>query len=430
MKRTKSKIKNTYTRVVLFMCLILLPVFYFLYSYYLYHGSNTSSIYLILFSIAMLFGFISLLIIIFNRKSSPISRDFFSLVIAFIGFSIIGLGIDISIYGKYDGFRNKIIELSMNSYSYQGIAKYLYPDGLIERYVNREAQVIDLSEDIIDSNLVTDKELYESKEAKDILTHEEGAIYKIVDVEGTNYDGSKYVGKIAIVYDPAYVTLAVSPGVGYELGQTYGQPLTTLARQSNALVAMNAGGFYDPTWNTNGGVPHGPLIHNGVLITDFRRGFYSGGLVGLTYDNKLVLTNWTGEEALNNNVRDAVDWGPFLIVNGKNMFAGQTTTWNTCRTAIGQRKDGIILLVAISGHPSISAGTNYADLANLFERYGVINAGVMDSGASTSMVENGKHILTTWNGHNEVHRWLPNAWVVLDSPIREGEDYEVDNSNN
>ena len=415
MKRAKSKIKNTYTRVVLFMCLILLPVFYFFYSFHLYHGSRKETIYLILFIIAILFGFVSLISILFNRKNNPLSRDFLVVLLAVLGFSIIGLGIDISIYGKYDGFRNKIIELSMNSYSYQNVAKYLYPDGLIERYVNREAQIIDLSDDIIDSNLVTDKEIYESKEEKEILTHDEDAIYKIIDLEGTNYNGTKYVGKLVAVYDPANVTLSVSPGVGYVLGQNYGQPLTSLARQSGALVAMNAGGFYDPTWNTNGGVPHGPLIHDGVLITDFRRGFYSGGLVGLTYDNKLVLANWTGEEALNNNVRDAVDWGPFLIVNGKNMFSGQTTTWNTCRTAIGQRADGIILMIAISGHPSISAGINYADLANLFQKYGAINAGVMDSGASTSLVENGEHILTTWNGHNEVHRWLPDAWVVVDN---------------
>ena len=231
---------------------------------------------------------------------------------------------------------------------------------------------------------------------------------------------------MAVVYNPANVTLAVSPGVGYTLGVNYGQPLVSLAKQSNALVAMNAGGFYDPTWNTNGGVPHGPLIHEGKLITDFRRGFYSGGLVALTYDNKLVLNNWTGEEALENNVRDAVDWGPFLIVNGKNMFKGQTTTWNTCRTAIGQRADGIILLVAISGHPSVSAGINYADMATLFEKYGAINVGVMDSGASTSMVENGEHIVKTWNGGNEVHRWLPNAWVVVDKDNSIKEEVDVE----
>lgn len=421
MKKIKLTIKNTYTRSVLFMCLVLIPINYFFYSYHVYHGNKEQVLFLVLLITTLLFGFISLISILFNRKNNPISRDFVSVLLLVMGLMIIGLGVDLSIYGKYDGFRNKIIELSMKSMSYQGVAKYLYPSGLIERYVNSEAQIVDLSNDIIDSNLVTDKEIYESKEEKDILTHEEGAIYKIIDIEGNNYNGSKYVGKLVAVYNPADVTLAVSPGVGMELGNSYGQSLVSLAKQSNALVAMNAGGFYDPTWNTNGGVPHGPLIHEGRLFTDFRRGMNSGGLVGLTYDNKLVLTNWNSAEALDNNVRDAVDWGPFLIVNGKNMFAGQTTTWNTCRTAIGQRADGIILFVAISGHPSISSGINYADLANLFQKYGAINAGVMDSGASTSLVENGEHILTTWNGHNEVHRWLPNAWVVVKHTEEEDE---------
>ena len=419
MSKSKLKVKNTYTRSVLFLCLILTPILYFLYSYNVYHGNRNQTIYLILFIVTLLFLFVSFISVLLNRKDNPMSRDYVSLLFLVIGLSIIGLGVDLSIYGKYDGFRNKIIELSMGSVSYQGIAKYLYPDGLIEKYVNKDAQVLDLSEDIIDDDLVTDKEIYESKEYKDVLTHEEGAIYKIIDITGTNYNGSTYTGKMVAVYDPANVTLSVSPGIGLELENSSGRSLLDLAKQSNALVAMNAGGFYDPTWNTNGGVPHGPLIHDGKLLTDFRRGLNTGGMVALTYDNKLVLTNWTGEEAINNNVRDAVDWGPFLIVNGKNQFKGQVTTWNTCRTAVGQRADGIILLVAISGHPSVSAGINYSDMATLFEKYGAINAGVMDSGASTQLVEKGEHILVTWNGNKSVHRWLPNAWVVVDNSKKE-----------
>ena len=37
----------------------------------------------------------------------------------------------------------------------------------------------------------------------------------------------------------------------------------TVSKRENAIVAMNAGGFYDPDWNSNGALPHGTVISNG-----------------------------------------------------------------------------------------------------------------------------------------------------------------------
>ena len=35
-----------------------------------------------------------------------------------------------------------------------------------------------------------------------------------------------------------------------------------IAKNNNAAIAMNAGGFYDPDWNSNGALPHGTVISN------------------------------------------------------------------------------------------------------------------------------------------------------------------------
>ena len=62
---------------------------------------------------------------------------------------------------------------------------------------------------------------------------------------------------------------------------------------------------------------------------------------------------------------------------------------------------------------SHSQGASYTDLANIFERYGAVNAASMDGGTSTAMVEKGQYINSPWNGYVRTYRWLPNAWVVV-----------------
>ena len=61
-------------------------------------------------------------------------------------------------------------------------------------------------------------------------------------------------------------------------------------------------------------------------------------------ENKLVLGKFTKEQAVSMGIRDAVEFGPFLIVNGKSSFVKGNGGWGIApRTAIGQRSDGIVL---------------------------------------------------------------------------------------
>ena len=91
-----------------------------------------------------------------------------------------------------------------------------------------------------------------------------------------------------------------------------------MMRKNNAILGINAGGFVDMGHNL-GESPTGITIVDGVIKTNNEYGTApsTGGIVGLTKDNVLVLLkNKTAEEALSMGVRDAVSWGPFLIVNG------------------------------------------------------------------------------------------------------------------
>ena len=71
-----------------------------------------------------------------------------------------------------------------------------------------------------------------------------------------------------------------------------------------------------------------------------------GKLIGLTKDNRLVLMNTTAKKAIESGVEDALQFGPFLIVDGKEQKISNYAIGGylgAARVAIGQRKDGIML---------------------------------------------------------------------------------------
>ena len=174
-----------------------------------------------------------------------------------------------------------------------------------------------------------------------------------------------------------------------------------MATDNNAVIAINGGGFVDPNYNSLGGIPQGTVIKNGKIITN-RTYKKTGGIIGFTKDNKLILARMTANEAIKNGVRDAVTFGPFLIVNGKPSFIKGNGGWGEApRTAIGQRKDGIVLFLVIDGRMVGRPGADMVDLTEIMQNYGAYNAANLDGGTSCGLVVNGKLINDPVNGNGK-----------------------------
>ena len=95
----------------------------------------------------------------------------------------------------------------------------------------------------------------------------------------------------------------------------------------------------------------------------------------------------SAEQAIAQGVRDAVEFGPFLIVNGKASSVLGNGGWGIApRTAIGQRRDGIVLMLVINGRLATSLGADMIDLTDIMERYGAYNAANLDGGTSSVLV--------------------------------------------
>lgn len=136
-------------------------------------------------------------------------------------------------------------------------------------------------------------------------------------------------------------------------------------------------------------------------------------MVGFTNDNKLVLGKFSKSEALNMGIRDAVEFGPFLIINGEASKVLGNGGWGIApRTAIGQRQDGIVLFLVINGRIPTSIGADMNDLIEIMQKYGAYNAANMDGGSSTELVINNKIINKPVAGGRDGLRDMPTFWIV------------------
>lgn len=315
------------------------------------------------------------------------------------------------LYGPWGNFRNWLITTAMTTMNHQYLATWFYSDETIAKVLEQnqviesgEATDLSLIEFVdYDSAVVT----YKNKYDKEILTKDSGNDdYKII-----NINGSGMRGYLVAIYHPEKVKIATSKYMGYS-----GQMLVDIAKNNNAIVAMNASGFIDPEYNSNGGVPHGIVIKDGKIISNEAKSNNSGGIIGFTNDNKLVLAKISGQQALDQGIRDAIEFGPFLIVNGEPSFIRGNGGWGDApRSAIGQRKDGIVLFLVMDGRDYANGilGVDMVDMTEILMNYGAYNAANLDGGTSSGLVVNGSLINQPVNGAGQkMTRAIPNAWIL------------------
>ena len=121
----------------------------------------------------------------------------------------------------------------------------------------------------------------------------------------------------------------------------------------------------------------------------------------------------------------AVEFGPFLVVNGvPTTFKGNGGWGIANRAAIGQRQDGIVIFIVIDGRTSKSVGISMTDLADLFIKYKCYNAANLDGGGSSvlyvkkKLTDSKGTVVNTPKGYGyEGERYMPNAWMILPSAI-------------
>ncbi len=301
-------------------------------------------------------------------------------------------------YGPISYFRNLWVTTAMTTKSHKYLARTFFNDDTINKIVSTNYVKSNGETDasIIKVGEIKETDSYESIYEEQILKKDEGNdLYKIIEVTGPNYKGY-----MAVIYDPSRVTLATAKHFGKG-----GQTIDKMLENNDGILGINANGFSDGTSQNLGSIPTGNVIKDGKII--WKSGT-TGNLIGFNNDNVLVLYKGTPEEAIEQGVRDAMEFGPFLIVNGQPAEVKGNGGWGIApRSAIAQRQDGIVLFLVVDGRSSSSIGVDMQELINIFTRYKAYNAANLDGGGSSVLYESGKAI-----NNVSTLRYIPTAWIL------------------
>lgn len=253
---------------------------------------------------------------------------------------------------------------------------------------------------IIDTN---EEKVYDNKYEAEIQNRGENNDYKIIDLTVANNKGW-----LVVVYDPSDVHIMKSR-VFKTPNNDGKENIIDMTKRYGATIGVNGGGFYDDG-KVSKDIPFGYIIENGKVI--YKSHSRESDIIGMSNDNKLMLVHATGEKAVEMGMRDGLEFGPFLIINGKRQTNLKPT--KAARNMIAQRDDGIILFLVTDGLSY--SGITFNEGIDVLEKYGATTAANLDGGASTQLVVNGELLNSPKNALGipiPKGRTVVNGWGVF-----------------
>ena len=357
--------------------------------------SNNFKFYLTIFSsiifIVLLIGLILLIKNIKVRYENKGLTFLKSLYYIIVGVSTLCVIFFVYIlYGPSDEFRKTIIENDMSSSKKVHYCKWFYTDKEISKYINGEKE-----DDEEEEKEEEKKEIeYANEYEKAVLIKDNGnEDYKYIPIKVGGYDAH-----LVVIYDPSKIHLITSKQ--FNTGKSM-ESILNMCKRLNGKVCINGGRFLDLTgWGSD--TPKGILIKDKKVIWSDEGENEKADLVGFTDDNKLLLIHTTAKDAISKGMRDALEFGPFLMVNGQvqefdpNAAGGYG---RAARVAIAQRKDDIVLFLVTEGMHQ--KGPNFNEIIDALSLYGAYNIANLDGGASAQLVINDKLINDPKNIYGE-----------------------------
>ena len=221
-----------------------------------------------------------------------------------------------------------------------------------------------------------------------------------------NSDSGRYNGYLLEIPAKFKIKVAWTKNLGKE-----GQRTSEMAKEHNALAAINGGAFTDNKSQTYGGsaaFPGGFVISNGnVIYKNEDINFDSKqSVTAFTKSGSLIVGNHSINDLKSMDVSEAVCFiPPALVIEGKGQISDSAASGLNPRTAIGQTADGTVLFLVLDGRKNfVNAGASLKDVQDLMLKHGAVNATSLDGGFSSTMYYDGKVINNThsWNGERYV----------------------------
>ncbi len=288
-------------------------------------------------------------------------------------------------YGPIDYFRNLLVNTAMKTMEHQYLAYIFYNETMIHNIMNKN-YFVEINEEVNLDDIVIntkEKDSYENEYEEELLTRDkDNDLYKVIKLKVGNANAH-----LVAIYKPEKIKLIHIDK--FDVGG-YGERVFSMCNRFGGVVCINGGGFVDNGYGSD--IPIGYLIKDSEIIysPDGGKNTERDNIIGITEEGKLkLMSNVTGQEAIDAGVRDGMVFGPFLIVNGKPLEIVGDPWGKSPRVAIAQRKDGVMMFLLIDGRNYID-GASLQDLIDTLLLYGAYNAANLDGGQSSSLVVEGK----------------------------------------
>ncbi|WP_461614825.1 phosphodiester glycosidase family protein [Clostridium sp. Marseille-QA1073] len=330
-----------------------------------------------------------------KSKKSVKKKNKIKFIISFILFQIVFTGITapfLAYYGPFENVRNTLVTTAMTTLSHQWIAELFLSKETINKILKEQA--------------VTNLSQKKDAETEVIVSNKNDKT-----IERFEVNSNKFTGYVLIINDATRVKVGYSEKLEVE-----GQTTSEIAENNDAIAAINGGGFTDEAtgslWTGTGAKPTGIIMSNGdIKYNDLSSDDEQREVVAITEDGVLLVGSYSLNELIQHKAKEAVSFGPALIVDGQKAITNGDGGWGIApRTAIGQRKDGAIILLVIDGRQTNSIGATLKEVQDVLYEYGAYNASNLDGGSSSTMYYKGEVINSPSDSLGE--RAVPSAIYV------------------
>lgn len=222
--------------------------------------------------------------------------------------------------------------------------------------------------------------------------------------------GKNFSGKIMTISDPTKIA------VGYSLqGSKPDKTTSEIAKKYDAVAGINAGFFNSPEPGKLDISATGFIIKDGNVVynnsKDVKDENCKVNTACFTDKGILIVGTHTLTQLKKSGAKEAVVSGPALIENGTPIIRDGDGGMGICpRTAIGQKKDGTVIMLVIDGRSKESMGATYKDVQDILLKYEAYNAALLDGGSSSTMYYDGNVINHPCNPTGE--RVIPSIFMV------------------
>lgn len=332
-------------------------------------------------------------------KNIKKKKSIFKSIIKFLAFEVVFTMVTLPlllIYGPFETPKRMYVGAAMSTANHKYLATMFLSNAQIDKIMHGDAVAtvsasVDSQE--IDKSLIKIDSSHSDKIEKSIIKH------------------PRYDGYILTISDPRRVKVGYTKKIGKE-----GERTSQIAEDHNAIAAINGGAFSDNTGGSYGGtgsIPSGILMVNGEVVYQTVKDDDKISTLAFDANGTMYISRYSINDLKRLKIKDATSFeinglDSILMINGKSLIKGDGGAGPAPRTAIGQKKDGSIVMVVIDGRGAsglTKMGATLGDLVEIMKLQGVQNAMNLDGGSSSTMYYDGEVINnpSDWSGERTVN---------------------------